>query len=305
MAKRSIILASGALAAVLVALVLRATTVHSVGAVPVIYRVVSNVNDLDAVEGLAPPGRVVELWTRQRNFKEGSVSPDPFGWCAWKNNGQAIRLAVTQADAGGVWRLSGLRTSGNTVMLFPAGPGEDKCIGGIYTELLPRACDTPGVNCTAWAVPTLHWLNVVKPTSIVGVVTGSVSGAEQTAAAVADGPNDGPEASDVYDVDQNGINTLAPGYTPYQQVTWRCGSGGTAVCPSIAVHDASTATEADPEYPFVLGTIQAHRAGGSFIAAAAVPRGAPLGFAVNVNVRLRGSLDINLGCDFKRFFDFF
>jgi hypothetical protein len=72
----------------------------------------------------------------------------------------------------------------------------------------------------------------------------------------------------------------------------------------VPIHDSTTAISVDPEYPFLLGTIQAHRPGGSFIAAAAIKRGQPIGFSVDVNVRFRGSLDINLGCDRKRFFDF-
>jgi hypothetical protein len=305
MAKRSVILSAAGLAAVLGALLVRATTVHSVNAQPLIYRAVSNVNDLDSVEGIAPPGRVVELWVRQRNFKEGTTQTgaDPFSWCAWKNNGVPIRLGWTVADGTGTWRLSNLR-AGNTIMMFPPAPAGDRCLGGIYTELLPRACDAPGVNCTSWQAPTLHWLNVRHLTDIVAATAGSVSGAEQASASVADGPNDGPEPSDVVDVDQNGVDTTTPGLTPGQRVTWRCGGGGTLECPSIAVHDSSTAISTDPEYPFVLGTIQAHRPGGSFFAAAAIPRGEPIGFAVNVNVRFRGRLDVNLGCDRMRFFDF-
>jgi hypothetical protein len=70
------------------------------------------------------------------------------------------------------------------------------------------------------------------------------------------------------------------------------------------VHDGSTITTPDPEYPFILGTMQGHAAGGSILAAAAIPRGEPLGFTVNVNVKLRGRLDINLGCDQRKLFDF-
>ena len=305
MAKASRIVGSVALARVLVALVLRATTLHSVNAAPLIYRVVSNVNDLDAVEGLAPPGRVVELWFKQRNFKEGTDDgSDPFAWCGWKNHGREVRIGVTTADANGIWRMSDLRDSQTTVMLFPAGPAGDRCLGGLYTEILPRACDQPGVNCTAWDAPTLHWLNVRKLRPTIGAVAGSVSRAEQAAAAVADGPDDGPDPSDVVDVDENGIDTTAPGYQIGQRVSWRCGSGGTVACPSVTVHDASTAISTDPEFPFVLGTIQGHRAGGSFIAAAAIQRGQPIGFSVNVNVKFRGLLDVNLGCDRHRFFDF-
>ena len=62
MEKRSVFVSSAALAAVLVALVMRATTLHSVNAAPLIYRATASVNDLDTVEGLAPPGQYVELW---------------------------------------------------------------------------------------------------------------------------------------------------------------------------------------------------------------------------------------------------
>ena len=63
--------------AVFTGLVLRAVTVHSVGNAPLIYRVTTNNNDLDGVEGVAAPGRLVELWYRQRNFREGIESADP------------------------------------------------------------------------------------------------------------------------------------------------------------------------------------------------------------------------------------
>jgi hypothetical protein len=305
MAKRSRLLASATLGVVLVALALRATTVHSVNAVPLIYRALVRGNDLDFVEGLAPPGQVVELWARQRNFVEGADSgSDVFSWCRWKNNGTPVFLGVAQANANGVWNLGNLSHTGNTMMIFPPAPGADRCLGGLFTELLPRTCDGAG-NCTAWNVPTLHFLNVNKLTPIIAAMSGAVSDAEQTSAAVADGPNDGPEASDVVDVDQNAIDTTKPGLVVGQRVSWRCGAGGTSVCPSITVHDASTAIAPDPEYPFVLGTIQAHRPGGSFLAAAAIPRGQPIGFAVNVNVRFRGNLDLNVGCDQRRSFDFF
>ena len=306
MAKRPTIVSAVVLAAVLGALLVRATNVHSVNGQPLIYRAVSNVNDLDAVEGTAPPGRVVELWARQRNFKEGTETPnaDPFRWCGWKNGGTPIRVGVTTADAGGVWRLNNLRASGNTVMVFPPAPAGDRCLGGVYTELLPRACDAGGINCSAWSTPSLHWLNVRKLDYQIGAVAGAVSGAEQASASVADGPDDGPEPSDVFDTDQNGVDLAAAGLAPGQRISWRCGTGGTFVCPSVAVHDSSTAIAPDPEYPFILGTIQAHAHGGSILAAAAIDRGQPIGFAVNVNVKFRGRLDVNLGCDRVKFFDF-
>jgi hypothetical protein len=293
--------------AVLVAAVLlgRAVTVHSVGSRPLIYRVLAAGNDLDTVEGAAVPGRLVELWYKQRNFIEGdAVAPEAFSWCAWKNQGTAVHLASAQANDAGVFRFVGLRAS-NTVNLFPASANEDGCKGGIMTQLLVRACDAPGVNCTAFDPPTLHWLNVQRRSGVVGTASGSVSRAERAAIAVADGPNDGPEWSSVTDVDQNFLDTLRAGFTPGQRLTWKCGTGGTANCPSIVIHDATTITGPDPEFGYLLGTIQGHRPGGSIFAAAAVKRPEDtLGFQVNVNVRLRGGFDLNLGCDRAMPFDF-
>jgi hypothetical protein len=68
MKQRSVVVSSATVALVAGALLVRATTLHSVNAKPLIYRAVAHVNDLDQVEGLAPPGRTVELWVRQRNF---------------------------------------------------------------------------------------------------------------------------------------------------------------------------------------------------------------------------------------------
>src|SRR5262245_40104529 len=193
----------GAVAAgvtVLVGLTLRAVTVHSVGNAPQIYRVTSNSNDLDSVEGLAPPGRLVELWFKQRNFREGTEnSDDQFSWCAWKNNANPIHLGSAWADAHGKWRLSNLRQF-TSVMLFPPAGSRDTCLGGLMTQLLPRACDAPGWNCTAWTPPTLHFLNLKRQNPLTATAGGSISGAETTSIAVADGPDDGPEPSSVYDV---------------------------------------------------------------------------------------------------------
>jgi len=289
---------------VVVFLATRAVHVHSVGAAPEIYRVAAANNDLDVVEGLAAPGSLVELWYTQRNFKEGAASGgDRFSWCGWKNGGEPVLLGTTWTNSQGVWRLGNLRHR-TTVMLFPGNPGGDSCHGGILTQLLPRTCDAPGVGCSAWSPPTVRWLNVKRQSSDVATAAGAIEGAHQAALAVADGPNDGPEASSVYDVDENGLDTTGPGFEAGQVVSWKCGTGGTAVCPSIAVHDATTIIAPDPEFPFILGTMQGHRPGGSVFAAAAIDRGEPLGFTVNVSVRFRGLLDVNLGCDQRSFFDF-
>jgi hypothetical protein len=289
---------------VVTALAMRAVHVHSVGFAPEIYRVAAVNNDLDLVEGLAAPGSLVELWYTQRNFKEGASSGgDRFSWCGWKNGGEPVRLGVTWTNPQGVWRFANLRAQ-NTVMLFPGDPGGDSCHGGIMTQLLPRTCVTQGVGCSAWNPPTVRWLNVKKQASNIATAAGAIDDAHQAALAVADGPNDGPEPSSVYDVDQNGLDTTLPGFEPGQRVSWKCGAGGTAVCPSVAVHDATTVIEPDPEFPFILGSMQGHRPGGSVFAAAAINRAEPLGFTVNVSLRFRGLLDLNLGCDQRSFFDF-
>jgi hypothetical protein len=304
MSKRKSLVIVAAGAVVVGVLTVRAVTVHSVGSAPLIYRVTTNNNDLDSVEGLAPPGRLVELWYKQRNFREGTeVGVDPFSWCQWKNNGAPIFLGSAWADASGKWRLANLRQA-TTVMLFPPAAGHNTCQGGVLTQLLPRACDWGGVGCTGWTPPTLHWLNVKRQNPLTATAGGAISGAETAAIAVADGPDDGPEPSSVYDVDSNGIDTRAPGLAWGQRVSWKCGTGGTSGCPSVTVHDGTTFTTPDPEYPFLLGTLQGHAPGGSIFAAAAITRGDSLGFTVNVNAKLRGSLDINLGCDRKKFFDF-
>ncbi len=298
--QRLLVVAAGVV--VLSGLTLRAVTVHSVGWAPLIYRVTTNNNDLDSVEGLAPPGSWVDLWYKQRSFREGIENgTDPFSWCGWKNNGDPVYLGGVWADGYGKWKLGNLR-QWTTVMLFPGAAGHNTCQGGLMTQLLPRACDASG--CTAWTPPTLHWLNVKRQSSFTATAGGAVSGAQTASIAVADGPNDGPEWSSVYDVDANGIDTRQPGFSWGQRVSWKCGTGGTAGCPSVTIHDASTIGAPDPEYPFLLGTIQGHRPGGSIFAAAAIARGEPLGFTVNVNAKLRGDLNINLGCDRRKLFDF-
>jgi hypothetical protein len=296
----------GLFAAVVVTAILgQAVTAISIGGKPLAYRATVNSNDLDGVEGLGSPGRIVQLWIRQRNFKDGTPEgEDRFNWCAWKNNGNPIYVGWAWVNGDGVFKFTNLRSLSTTVQLFPASAGDDACRGGLYTELQLKECDASGANCTAPDVPAMHWLNVRKLPGGVGAAAGRISDAFQAAISVADGPNDGPEFSDVVDVDQNGFDTTAPGSTPGRAIEWRCGVGGTVPCPSIPIHDGSTAIETDPEFPYVLATLQGHRPGGSIIATAARGREEPLGFTVNVNVKFRGKLDVNLGCDRASFFDF-
>ena len=57
------------------------------------------------------------------------------------------------------------------------------------------------------------------------------------------------------------MTPLAPSHDPR--------AGTLPIGPSLTVHDGSTITTPDPEYPFILGTMQGHAAGGSILAAAA------------------------------------
>ena len=226
---------------------------HSVGAAPLIYRVTSNNNDLDSVEGIAPPGRLVELWYRQRNFREGLESAEPGqGYrspgAGFEDGGNPVQLGAVQADASGEWRLGNLRQS-TTVMLFPSAGRGTTCQGGVLTQLLPRVCDVPGVNCTAWTPPALHWLNVKRQNPVTATAGGAVSGAETAAIAVADGPDDGPEPTSVYDVDSNGIDTRQAGLSWGQRVSWKCGAGGTAVCPASPCTTAPRSPHPIPSIP--------------------------------------------------------
>ena len=291
---------------VMTALLGSAVTAVSVGGKPFVYRATVNTNDLDGVEGIGTPGRWVQLWFRQRTFKDGTPEgPDRFEWCAWKNSGDEVYLGAVAVNAKGVFRFGNLRNAPTTVALYPPAAGDDRCRGGLYTELRLRECDgKTGGNCTEPEMPTMHWLNVKTLPGSVGAGLGRISDAYQASLSAADGPNDGPEYSDVIDVDQSGFDTTQLGGTPGQPIEWRCGQAGTVSCPSIAIHDASTVTAPDPEFPFVVATLQGHRPGGSIIASAARVRDNPLGFTVNINVKFRGSLDVNLGCDSAQFFDF-
>ena len=128
--------------AVVTALLGHAVTAISVGGKPLIYRATVNNNDLDAVEGLGTPGRVVQLWVRQRNFKDGEPDGgDPFRWCDWKNHGDPVFVGTASVDTNGVFRLRELRAQSTTVMLFPPAAGDDVCRGGLYTELQLKECE--------------------------------------------------------------------------------------------------------------------------------------------------------------------
>src|SRR5262245_16445905 len=87
--------------------------VYTSGA-PWIQKMELRTNDLVALEGRGVPGTAIDIYYRQRNFKQGIASggagcgplfPLCFEWCDWLNGGNAIRLGSAQATAAGSWRL--------------------------------------------------------------------------------------------------------------------------------------------------------------------------------------------------------
>src|SRR4029453_19294763 len=212
MQRRRLVIGGVLVAGVVTALLGHAVTAVSVGGNALVYRATVNANDLEGLEGLATPGSVVHLYMRQRNFKDGTPDgADRFDWCAWKNNGRAIFIATTWADQNGVFKFTGLRANATSIMLFPASAGDDVCRGGLFTELQLVECSPWSGTCTSPEVPTMHWLNARKLPGGVGAAMGRISNAYQASISVSDGPNDGPEFSDVIDVDQNGFDTTKDG----------------------------------------------------------------------------------------------
>jgi hypothetical protein len=244
-------------------------------------------NDLRSLRGEGVPGTLVTVRYRQRNFREGvpGDTSDPFDWCAWKNNGDALTLGAAFVGANGRWALENL-----DLPILPSVADGSACAGGLRTELL---LDSP---YGAGSAPVSAWLNVEKPTHQTGTVMGSLEFANRAAIVVADGPDDG-DTPFVRDVDEDGVDLCASGIGCGTRVTWKC-NGGTFQCPQTAVHDGSSLASTDREYPFVVGMLAGHKPGGSVLMAAEVNRPA-LGPTLNVDLDIGGLPN----CD-NKFFDF-
>jgi len=74
----------------------------------------------------------VQLWIRQRNFKDGTPTARSVLVVRVENDG-----AQTSSPPGrrvdGVFRLTNLRARSTTVALFPAVRGDDACLRRLYT----------------------------------------------------------------------------------------------------------------------------------------------------------------------------
>ncbi len=244
-------------------------------------------NDLKSLRGEGVPGTLVTARYRQRNFREGGLNDasDPFGWCAWKNNGNALVLGSTIVGSTGRWALDNLDVS-----VLPSIADGGSCGGGLKTELLLDSVYGAG------SAPVSTWLNVEKPTQQTGTVMGSLEFANRAAIAIADGPDDG-DTPFPRDVDEDGIDLCASGIGCGTKVSWKC-NGGTFQCPQTTVHDGSSITATDREYPFVVGMLAGHKPGGSILMAAEVSRPA-LGPTFHIDLDIGGLP--NCG---NKFFDF-
>jgi len=105
---------------------------------PLIYRTTVNNNDLDGVEGLGTPGRVVQLWDPAAQL-QGTARPTA-RTCSrgarGKNDGAQTFITATGVGSNGVFRLTNLRARSTTVALFrrprattPASAGSTRSSG--------------------------------------------------------------------------------------------------------------------------------------------------------------------------------
>src|SRR5262245_5008883 len=199
---------------------------------PVIDKMHILFNDLRALHGSGIPGTPLTVRYRQRNFREGQPDDpsDPFAWCAWKNNGNALVAGTTTVGADGRWTLGNL-----DLPVLPSVPDGTACAGGLKTEFL---IDSPYAIGEA---PVAYWLDVNRPTQQTGTVMGALEFADRAAIAVADGPDDG-DTQFARDVDEDGVDLCASGLGCGHKVTWKC-NGGTFQCPQTTVHDGSSVFE--------------------------------------------------------------
>jgi hypothetical protein len=276
--------------------VLPVAQVYTSGA-PWIQKLEVRNNDLAAVQGKGVAGTAINIYYRQRNFKEGywDVSEpgvDPFSWCSWLNNGNAIYLGSAVVDAYGNWRLQGLDTQ-----IMPPLTGGNQCGSGLLTEFQLQSAY--GV-----AVPDIKWLNVRKPGNQVATIAGAIEFANQVAAGVADGPNDVVDADHPWTIDRDddGTDLCLTNLGCGARVSWKA-SAGTFASPSIQMRDDSPLLgPRDQEFSYVTGMIQGHMPGGSVLAVAHVDRPNPAP-QVRVDLNIKGLEKLNI-CDSLGFFDF-
>lgn len=245
-------------------------------------------NDLAAIHGTGIPGTTLWVEHRQRGFEEATASD--FGWCAWFNGGVWASLgSSTVVGSNGKWAVTGLDK-----MVLPAVIVTHDCAGGMYTEF--RVASVYGVD--AVPTPVLDYFDVYYPSSNSRVPRTRISGADELAVMIADGPNAAAsESGTVVDIDEDGVDVCQKPFSCGATITFSPEGGplGTLLSPSITEHDGSALLTPDQEYPFILTMAQAHKPGGSILAATLTPRTDPLGPTVNVNVDINARLDLSCG----------
>jgi hypothetical protein len=282
--------------------------VYTSGA-PWIERIELRTNDLKELHGRGVPGTAVDVYYRQRNFKQGCTSCSepietclvcaalPFEWCSWLNGGNAIFLGSTQVNPLGTWQLLD-----RDLQVLPGNAAGRTCATGVLTQIELRS------QYGDFSVPDVMSVDMVDVTGDAGHqrLGATIEFANQVAVAVADGPNDVQDATAPWtiDTDEDGVDLCESGLGCGALVRWRLAGGGTFQPPSIEVRDDSPIVgPRDQEFGHVMGMIQGHKPGGSVLAAAYVSRPTPVGPALNVNVDIKA--DIGLGCSSSGgYFDF-
>jgi hypothetical protein len=282
---------------VLVGLILAGRAVYSIDGIPEIYRVYMTGNDYKSALGTGLPGSTVQLWYTQRPFKQGiqGSTTDPFRLCEPFNGGEKTLIGSVVVGNDAKWKIE----NPGWLQLTPANDNRDACGGGLLTIFYLEEYQG-GIEVRGGSPPVLSWIRIRRPDANLANVEGKVSLGNFVAASIADGPNDGDDGLPL-DADEDGLNTCRqPGFTCQQTISWQCGGGATFTCPTATVLDSTAGVFPPPageaEFPYVLGTIIAHRGWGSLIATAAAPRPPLAKIGINVNVRVRGIPDIP-GCD--------
>jgi hypothetical protein len=268
-------------------------------------------NDLVGLQGRGVPGTQIGVFYRQRNFKQGCycdadiacavacvVGGAVFEWCGWLFNGGAIFLGSTVVSGAGTWRLQELDTQ-----VLPGTAAGRTCATGVLTQIELQS------QYGNVSVPNVKGLDMLDSDAAHQLVGAGIEFANQVAIGVADGPNDVQDAVAPWtiDTDDDGADLCVNGIGCGAPVSWKLrGSPGTFQPPSIQVRDDSPVIgPRDQEFSHVMGMIQGHKPGGSVLAVAYVPRPAPLGPVINVNVDVKGLEDLGGCSSSSRFFDFF
>jgi hypothetical protein len=293
-----------ALAALGVFAALPVARVYTAGA-PWIDRMEIRDNDLVGLRGRGVPGTQIDIYYRQRNFRQGVFYCLPpatcitFGWCDWLNGGNALYLGSPQVSGAGTWQLGGL-----DLQVLPGVAQGPTCATGVGTQIELRS------QYGDVSVPEISLGLLQGQGGLFASAVGAIWGADRVALGVADGPNAVQNATSPWTIDtaEDGVD-LCTNAACGSIVQWGYGIDGPLkfLAPRIEVRDDSPLTgPRDQEFGHVMGMLQGHKPGGSILAVAYVPRPTPVGPALDVNVDMNGASVEGAGCDAAGgYFEFF